>query len=64
MEQTANSPAGTTIRSTETEGAATGGRTFLTNTWLFRGQWAAFFRLHDPARAGRRDGLTSELRRL
>jgi hypothetical protein len=43
MEQTANPPAGTTIRSTETEGAPTGGLTFLTNTWLFRDQSAAFF---------------------
>lgn len=43
MDHTANPPAGITIRSTETEGAATGARAFLTNTLLFRDQPAAFF---------------------
>jgi hypothetical protein len=43
IDHTANPPAGTTIRSTETEGAATGARAFLTNTLLFRDQPAAFF---------------------
>jgi hypothetical protein len=43
MEQKATPPVGTTIRSTETEGAAMGALTFLTNTGPFRGQSPAFF---------------------
>ena len=43
------------IRPTETEGAAMGALTFLTDDGLFRGQSAAFFEFMTKlARAGRR----------
>jgi hypothetical protein len=43
MEQGANPRTGTTIRSTETEGAAAGALTFLISTGLFRCRWKAIF---------------------